>query len=82
MNHRLVSMTVLMLVLGCLLLVPVTYAQPAYCDAALAECRGECGQIGFWVGLGGAMVGERWVGYAWNGGCYIGCQYGYSQCGK
>jgi hypothetical protein len=81
MNRKLISMTVLTLLLTSLLLMQVAYAKPAYCDQALGDCKGSCSDIGFAVGVVGAIGGQRWLGLAWQGGCYGGCWIGYSQCG-
>jgi hypothetical protein len=82
MKNRLAVMTVLVLLLTSALLVPVSSAQPAWCDTALSECNGECGVTAFWMGLATTFVGQRWVGMAWGGGCMLGCSVGYAKCGR
>jgi hypothetical protein len=82
MKTKLVAMTILALLLSSFIVVQVVQAQPAYCDEAYADCAGRCGSTGFWIGVGSFITGQRWMGYAWGGGCVIGCSIGYLGCGR
>jgi hypothetical protein len=82
MKTKLVAMTILAILFSSFLAVQVAHAQPAYCYDALIDCAESCGASGFWISLGSFITGQRWVGYAWGGGCVVGCSIGYLGCGR